>query len=125
MRLASAPDRWPTWSAPGVTTAEIDAAIAEYFQQLRRRPLFKNYPHQNKGRPAFPAVTCMSVNEAVVHGIPRPTPALEGDIVSVDTGCRLSGWCGDAAYTYPVGRIDPEVQRLLDVTGQCSTWRSS
>jgi methionyl aminopeptidase len=58
----------------------------------------------------------MSVNEAVVHGIPTNKPLVEGDILSLDTGCRLGGWCGDAAYTYAVGKISPEVQRLLDAT---------
>jgi methionyl aminopeptidase len=56
------------------------------------------------------------VNEEVVHGIPRHRPLAEGDIVSVDTGCRLNGWCGDAAVTYPVGQVSSAVQRLLDVT---------
>jgi methionyl aminopeptidase len=56
------------------------------------------------------------VNDEVVHGIPNHRPLVEGDIVSVDTGCRLNGWCGDAAVTYPIGRIAPSVQRLLDVT---------
>ena len=75
-------------------------------------PLFKGVP----GTVPFPAVTCISVNEEVVHGIPGPRKLVEGDIVSIDTGCKLNGWCGDAAATYPVGRIAPEVQRLLDVT---------
>ena len=102
--------------APGVTTAEIDAVISEHFRQCGAEPLFRNYPHQNQGRPAFPAATCTSVNDEVVHGIPNDRPLPEGAIVSVDTGCRLNGWCGDAAVTYPLGRVSPSVQRLLDVT---------
>jgi methionyl aminopeptidase len=102
--------------APGVTTAEIDAVIAEHFRLCNAEPLFKDYPHQNAGRPAFPAATCTSVNEEVVHGIPTHRQLREGDVVSVDTGCRLNGWCGDSAYTYPAGRIAPIVQQLLDVT---------
>jgi len=102
--------------APGVTTAEIDAVITEHFRQCGAEPLFRNYPHQNQGRPAFPAATCTSVNDEVVHGIPNDRPLPEGAIVSVDTGCRLNGWCGDAAVTYPLGRVSPSVQRLLDVT---------
>jgi methionyl aminopeptidase len=101
---------------PGVTTAQIDAVVSEHFRRCGAQPLFKNYPHQNSGRPAFPAATCTSVNEEVVHGIPNNRPLPEGAIVSVDTGCRLNGWCGDAAVTYPVGRISPALQRLLDVT---------
>lgn len=102
--------------APGITTAEIDAVITEHFHFCSAQPLFKDYPHQNKGRPAFPAATCTSVNDEVVHGIPNHKPLVEGDIVSVDTGCRLNGWCGDAAVTYPIGQIAPSVQRLLDAT---------
>ena len=102
--------------APGVTTSEIDAVISEHFRFCNAEPLFKDYPHQNSGRPAFPAATCTSVNEEVVHGIPTHRTLREGDVVSVDTGCRLNGWCGDSAYTYPAGRIAPAVQQLLDVT---------
>ena len=102
--------------APGVTTAEIDAVITEHFRQCGAEPLFKDYPHQNQGRPVFPAATCTSVNEEVVHGIPTHRTLVEGDVVSVDTGCRVNGWCGDAAVTYAAGRISPAVQQLLDVT---------
>ena len=101
---------------PGVTTAEIDAVVADHFRLCNAEALFQNYPHQNAGHPAFPAATCTSVNEEVVHGIPTHRVLREGDIVSVDTGCRLNGWCGDSAYTYPAGRIAPDVQQLLDVT---------
>ena len=58
----------------------------------------------------------MSVNEEVVHGIPNKRPLREGDILSLDTGVRIGGWCGDAANTYAIGQVSPEVQRLLDVT---------
>jgi methionyl aminopeptidase len=103
---------------PGATTWEINRAVEEHFDSLGAVPLFKNYPNSAKRKKAFPAVTCMSVNEAVVHGIPNNRPLKEGDIVSVDTGCRLNGWCGDAAYTYKVGRVSSDVQKLLDVTEQ-------
>jgi methionyl aminopeptidase len=101
---------------PGVTTGEIDAALREYFTRLGAEPLFENYPHTNEGKPPFPAVACISVNEEVVHGIPNNRPLQVGDIVSIDTGVRLNGWCGDAAYTHPVGKVSSEVQKLLDVT---------
>ncbi len=99
---------------PGATTGEIDAAVEEFFVRHGAEPLFKGVP----GRVPFPAVTCMSVNEEVVHGIPGPRKLVEGDIVSIDTGCKVGGWCGDAAATSPLGTIDPEVQRLVDVTKQ-------
>jgi methionyl aminopeptidase len=101
---------------PGCTTAQIDAVIADHFRRCNAEPLFLDYPNQKEGRPPFPAATCTSVNDVIVHGIPNNRPLVEGDIVSVDTGCRLNGWCGDAAVTYPVGRIAPHIQELLDVT---------
>ncbi|MFZ5829276.1 MAG: type I methionyl aminopeptidase [Planctomycetota bacterium] len=97
---------------PGVTTAEIDAAVDRYFAEHRAVPLFKGVP----GPVPFPATCCISVNEEVVHGIPGPRVLKEGDIVSIDTGCKLDGWCGDAAATYPCGRVSHEVDRLLEVT---------
>jgi methionyl aminopeptidase len=97
---------------PGVTTAEIDAAVERFFRENRAIPLFKGVP----GRVPFPAVTCISINEEVVHGIPGPRRLKEGDIVSVDTGCKLDGWCGDGAETYAVGEISPLNRRLLEVT---------
>ncbi len=101
---------------PGATTAQIDKAMEDYFDSIGATPLFLNYPNTGRGKPRFPAVTCMSLNDAVVHGIPDDRPLQEGDILSLDTGCRLNGWCGDAAKTYPVGRIAPDIQQLLDVT---------
>ena len=81
----------------------------------------------------YPASICTSVNEQVVHGIPNRRVLREGDIVSIDTGCRVNGWCGDAAVTLAIGAVRPEVQKLLDVTsetlnlairamGRCQTW---
>ena len=114
---------------PGVTTAEIDAAVEQFFIDRKVEALFKGVP----GPVPFPAVTCMSVNEEVVHGIPNNRVLKEGDILSIDTGCRLDGWCGDAAVTHPVGKIASELQKLIDVTrgvldlaieqmGQCEWW---
>jgi methionyl aminopeptidase len=97
---------------PGATTGEIDAAVEKFFANRMATPLFKGVP----GKVPFPAVTCISVNEEVVHGIPGPRQLRSGDVVSIDTGCRLNGWCGDAAVTHPVGEVDPEVLRLLAVT---------
>jgi methionyl aminopeptidase len=102
---------------PGASTAEIDAMVAEVFARHHAESLFLNFPNSTPGWIPFPAVTCISINEEVVHGIPSPQRKLkEGDIVSVDTGCKLNGWCGDAAVTYPVGKIDSDKQHLLEVT---------
>ena len=97
---------------PGISTGEIDAAVEKFFAQQGATPLFKGVP----GKVPFPAVTCISVNEEVVHGIPGKRVLSEGDVVSVDTGCRFEGWCGDSAVTHPVGKVGPEVKRLLEVT---------
>jgi methionyl aminopeptidase len=96
--------------APGVTTREIDQAIDNMFARHAATPLFKGFP----GDVPFPAATCISVNEQVVHGIPGDYALKAGDIVSIDTGCRLNGWCGDAAWTYAVGEINDEKRRLMD-----------
>lgn len=101
---------------PDRTTREIDAAVEQYFEEIGAFPLFKNFPHSQRGKPSFPAVTCISVNDEVVHGIPGDRVLQEGDIVSLDTGCRIDGWCGDSAITYSVGEISPASQKLLDVT---------
>lgn len=97
---------------PGVTTGAIDAAVEAFFLENQAIPLFKGVP----GRVPFPAVTCISLNEEVVHGIPGGRELKEGDIVSIDTGCKVNGWCGDAAVTHAIGQIEPDVERLLDVT---------
>jgi methionyl aminopeptidase len=98
---------------PGVTTGEVDAQIEKFFDDMKVIPLFKGY---RSDKVPFPAVTCMSVNEEIVHGIPGSRKLVEGDIVGVDTGCKAGGWCGDAAVTFPVGKISEQKQRLLDVT---------
>lgn len=97
---------------PGVTTAEIDAAVERFFVEHDAIPLFKGVP----GKVPFPATCCISVNDEVVHGIPGSRVLLDGDVVSVDTGCSVGGWCGDAAVTHPVGTVSPRVQTLLDCT---------
>jgi methionyl aminopeptidase len=94
---------------PGVTTGELDAAAERLIRKRGAIPLFKGYG-------GFPATICASVNEEVIHGIPGKRVLQEGDIVSVDVGAKINGFCGDAARTFPVGRIAPEVQQLLDVT---------
>lgn len=96
---------------PGVKTIEIDQAVEAFFAQHNATPLFKGYP----GKTPFPAVTCLSVNEQVVHGVPGSRVLKEGDLLKVDTACRLNGWCADRAITIPIGQISPEKARLLKV----------
>jgi methionyl aminopeptidase len=99
---------------PGVRTIEIDKAVEDLFASRGAQPLFKGYP----GRVPFPAVTCISLNEEVVHGIPGQRVLKEGDLLKIDTACKLNGWCADAAVTLPVGQISAEKQRLTDVAWQ-------
>ncbi len=97
---------------PGVTTKELDTVAEEFIRAHGAVPGFLGY-----GNPPFPATLCISVNEQVVHGIPSDKHVLkEGDIVSVDCGTVMKGFYGDSAYTFAVGEIAPDVQRLLTVT---------
>jgi methionyl aminopeptidase len=95
--------------APGVSTLHLDKVGEEYIRDRGAIPLFKGY----KG---FPNALCISVNENVVHGIPSSYRLKEGDIVSVDCGVKLNGYCGDCAYTFEVGEVSPEVKKLLKTT---------
>jgi methionyl aminopeptidase len=99
--------------APGVTTAQLDAAAEEHIRSRGGRPAFKKYVVGNK-KP-FPASICASVNDTVVHGIPNGRPLEEGDIVSLDVGVELNGWFGDAALTLPVGRVSAKAESLMAV----------
>ncbi len=95
--------------APGVTTADLDAAAEKLVLAGGAEPAFKGYR-------GYPATLCASVNDEVVHGIPAKRALAEGDIISLDMGVKLDGFFGDSAVTVPVGRVSEEVQRLLRVT---------
>lgn len=99
---------------PGVKTIDIDQAVEALFRQHHAQPLFKGYP----GRTPFPASTCISLNEQVVHGIPGQRVIREGDLLKIDTACKLNGWCADAAITIPIGELRPEWRRLVTVAEQ-------
>jgi len=94
--------------APGVTTGELDAIAEEFIRSRGGEPTFKGY----KG---YPAATCLSPNSMVVHGIPGKAKLQDGDILSVDVGVTLDGFVADSAWTFPVGSIPADAQRLLDV----------
>lgn len=100
---------------PGVTTLELDRIAEETIRQGGGIPAFKGYG-------GFPGSICASINEQIVHGIPSDVVVLqEGDIISIDTGATVGGWVGDNAWTFPVGKISPKKQRLLEVT-EASMW---
>jgi methionyl aminopeptidase len=97
---------------PGVKTAEINAAVESFYAQHGAIPLFKGYPGP---KVPFPAVTCLSLNEQVVHGIPGNRALKEGDLLKIDTACKFNGWCADRAITLPIGPVRAERLRLLKV----------
>lgn len=97
---------------PGVTTGDLNHLVHEYIVQQGGVPSFLGYP----GRTPFPAATCISVNQEIVHGIPGPRVLREGDIVSIDVGVIWQGYHGDSAWSYPVGKISRAAQELLDTT---------
>jgi methionyl aminopeptidase len=101
---------------PGVSTAELDETALEMTRQAGAIALFKGFPCPYMDKP-FPGGICASVNEQLVHGIPSKKVILkEGDILSIDFGVKLNGYCGDSALTIGIGQIVPERQKLLDVT---------
>src|SRR5919206_3396445 len=97
---------------PGVTTGQINKLVHEHIIRRGGIPSFLGYP----GPTPFPAATCISVNEEIVHGIPGPRVLREGDIVSIDIGVIWQGYHGDSAWSYPVGKVSRAAQDLLDVT---------
>lgn len=101
---------------PGTSTAELDEIALTMTEQAGAVALFKGVPCPYMDRP-FPGAICASLNEQLVHGIPSRKVILhEGDILSVDFGVRLNGYCGDAAFTVGIGKISPDRQKLIDVT---------
>ncbi len=103
---------------PGITTWNLEEKARAYIQKAGARSAFLNYQPSPDMRP-YPAVLCTSRNERVVHGIPDRREVLEeGDILSVDCGIFFDGFCGDAARTFPVGRISASVRNLIETTEQ-------
>ena len=98
---------------PGVTTRELDAIAEDHIRTRGGRPAFKGYVVDGR---EFPATLCVSIDEEVVHGMPGSRALKEGQIVSVDCGVEMDGFFGDSAYTFGVGEISTDKQRLLDAT---------
>ena len=97
-------------AAPGVSTWELDQIAAKRLKQLKGESAFLGYR-------GYPKVLCTSVNEVIVHGIPRKDVVLkDGDILSIDFGAFKDGWCGDSARTIPIGKVSPEAKALMEAT---------
>ncbi len=110
--VADVLDRLEEAAKPGVSTWELNEIAAQRLRQLKADSAFLNYGH-----PPYPAVLCTSVNEAVVHGVPRRDVVLkDGDILSIDFGAFKDGWCGDSARTVPIGQVSKEAQALIEAT---------
>ena len=100
---------------PGVTTLQLDQIADEFIRDHGAVPTFKGFPNPYGG--PFPASICTSVNDVVVHGVPNAQTVLkDGDIISVDCGTLLNGFCGDSCYTFCVGEVADEVKQLLRTT---------
>ncbi len=100
---------------PGVTTAELNDVAEAVIKENGGIALFKGVENPQADFP-FPAALCTSVNEVLVHGIPDDRKLEDGDIVSIDCGVKLAGYCGDAAQTLPVGNVSRKAEQLMDVT---------
>lgn len=109
--VALAHDRLQPAIVPGVTTKDLDDIVREVIEEHGATPTFL-------GHLGFTGRICASVNEEIVHGIPGKKTLRDGDIIAIDIGATYGGYIGDSAWTYPVGTIDAESQRLLDVTEQ-------
>ncbi len=110
-------DRMGEMCVPGATTGELEDEASTYFLKVNGGSPFLGYaPGEHK---PYPAYTCISVNEEIVHGIPGRRVLKEGDIVSVDCAVEMDGWIADSAWTFPVGKISEKAQKLLQVTEEC------
>ncbi len=128
---------------PGITTAQLNAIAEEYILSRNAEPIYKGYGgvhgkrpqtvkagakgyksvrkevQEEKKRPPFPGVICVSVNDVICHGIPGEQTLADGDIIGIDIGVRYQGWVGDSCVTFPVGNVDAATQKLIDVTERC------
>lgn len=105
---------------PGVTLQQLDQLAADHIASKGAKPLYKGYRGNPPTHPPFPGVICASVNDEICHGPPdRPITLKAGDIIGVDIGLRLDGFCGDACVTYSVGTVSAEAERLLRIAEEC------
>ncbi len=104
------------YAKAGISTAQLDELATQMTEAAGARALFKGVPCPYGGKP-FPGAICTSLNEQLVHGIPSSRVILRpGDILSIDFGVKLNGYCGDAAVTFGVGSVSPQKQKLMEVT---------
>jgi len=98
---------------PGVTTRELDRFVEQFLAERGATPSFKGYGPPNS---PFPGSICASVNDVICHGFPSGTRLKEGDVITIDIGAHYKGYHGDSAWSYAVGQVSPEIQKLMSVT---------
>lgn len=103
---------------PGVTLRALDKLVEDHIYKQGAETLYKGYQGRGREHPPFPGVICASVNHEICHGLPDDRILVDGDIIGIDIGLRYKGYCGDACVTYPVGRVAPHVERLLEIGRQ-------
>jgi methionyl aminopeptidase len=101
---------------PGESVLELDRIVRREFRRRNVLPTFLGYPPEAPVSDRYPATVCVSINDQIVHGIPRDREMREGDLVSIDLGATHRGFVGDTAVTVPCGRVAPEAQQLIDAT---------
>ncbi len=100
---------------PGVPLSVLDRIIEAHIADQGAKPLYKGYRGSSDEHPPFPGVICASVNNEICHGLPDERTLKEGDLIGIDIGLRHRGYCGDACYTFAVGQVAPDVERLLEI----------
>lgn len=97
---------------PGLSTIDIDHFVDDFIQSHGAKA-------EQKGYKGYPFAICASVNDEICHGFPSPSPLQEGDIVTIDMVVNLDGWMADSAWSYPVGKVSEQAEKLLKVTKEC------
>lgn len=100
---------------PGIPLAVLDSIVEKYIADQGAEPLYKGYQGSSAEHPPFPGVICASVNHEICHGLPDNRVLKEGDLVGIDIGLKIRGYCGDACVTFPVGKVSANAERMMAV----------
>ena len=100
---------------PGVSLRVLDQLVESYIHKQGAQPLYKGYQGSSADHPPFPGVICASVNHEICHGLPDDRILKEGDSIGIDIGLKYKGYCGDACVTFPVGKVSPATERMLEI----------
>jgi methionyl aminopeptidase len=100
---------------PGVSLLVLDQLVESYIRKQGAEPLYKGYQGSSADHPPFPGVICASVNHEICHGLPDHRILKEGDSIGIDIGLKYKGYCGDACVTFPVGKVSPATERMLEI----------